>query len=78
MTVLLVLFVFVLFLSIDSFKTWYENRVPATRGTTITTPGFEMLGALAQDGGSTLESEAAETEEVMSKMKRTMEVGASK
>ena len=75
MTVILVLFVFVTFLTIDYFKT-RPVRVP--RGTLYTTPGFEMLGALAQDGGTTVESEAAETEEVLSKMKRTMSVGASK
>ena len=51
MTVILVLFTFVFFLSIDAIKTWNDNRVRAPRGTMITSPGFEMLGALAQDGG---------------------------
>lgn len=78
MTVILVLFTCVLFLVIDAFMPKTKNvRVP--KGTTYTTPGFEMLGALAQDGGeSTCESEAAETDAIMGKMERTMGVGASK
>ena len=51
MTVILVLFTFIFFLVVDALKTRYENRVRVARGTRITTPGFEMLGALAQDGG---------------------------
>ena len=69
MTVILVLLFCVAFLIADTMKTRLEAR--HLRGTTYTTPGFEMLGALAQDGGSTIESEAAETEAVMAKMKRT-------
>ena len=54
MTVLLVLFFFVLFLLIDWFKTAHDRKL-GTLGTTITTPGFEALGALAQDGGGRLQ-----------------------
>jgi len=52
MTVLLVLAFFVFFLTVDWFKT-HPIRLP--EGTTFTTPGFEMLGALAQDGGEKVE-----------------------
>jgi len=52
MTVLLVLAVFVFFLTVDWFKT-HPFRLP--KGTTVATPGFEMLGALAQDGGEKVE-----------------------
>jgi hypothetical protein len=45
MTVILVLLFFAVFLLIDYFK------APAPRGTMHTTPGFEALGQLAQDGG---------------------------
>jgi len=52
MVVLLVLGTFVVALSIDAI--WSMNiRVPS--GTTYTTPGFEMLGCLAQDGGTKIE-----------------------
>jgi hypothetical protein len=52
MVVLLVLFTLVLFLTIDWFKTHgLKHKVFVFRGTQITTPGFEFLGALAQDGG---------------------------
>jgi len=63
MTVLLILFTFVLFLLIDHFKTTYEiwrqalYRQQSRRGM-FTTPGFEMLGALAQDGGEPVKPEA--------------------
>ena len=53
MTVLLVLFTLCLFLGIDALKTHYQVRVP--HGMMFTTPGFEMLGALAQDGGTRIE-----------------------
>jgi hypothetical protein len=49
MTVLFMLLTFGFFLTID-----YIRKVKAQRalcGTQYTTPGFEMLGALAQDGG---------------------------
>lgn len=55
MVVLLVLFTIVLFLSIDYFKTRYEARARVPKGTMITSPGFEMLGCLAQDGGQKIE-----------------------
>jgi hypothetical protein len=48
MTVLLVLFFCIFFLTIDYFKA-HPVRLPS--GTMYTTPGFEMLGSLAQDGG---------------------------
>ena len=56
MTVLLVLLMFAIFLTIDFVKEAYAHRKLDTlyrseeRGTMITTPGFELLGALAQDG----------------------------
>jgi hypothetical protein len=53
MTVLLVLFTLCLFLGIDALKTHYQVHVQC--GTMFTTPGFEMLGALAQDGGTRIE-----------------------
>ena len=53
MTVLLVLFTLCLFLGIDALKTHYQVRVP--HGMMFTTPVFEMLGALAQDGGTRIE-----------------------
>jgi hypothetical protein len=49
MTVLLVLALFGLFLTIDYFCKTAKKRV--VRGTMYTTPGYEFLGALAQDGG---------------------------
>jgi hypothetical protein len=51
MVVILVLFTLVFFLGVDHLKTWNDNRVRTPRGTMITTHGFEMLGALSQDGG---------------------------
>ena len=51
MVVILVLFTLVFFLGVDHLKTWNDNRVRAPRGTMYTSPGFEALGALAQDGG---------------------------
>ena len=57
MTVILVLLTIGLFLGIDSVRTWNANRIRAPRGTMYTTPGFEMLGALAQDGGEKIEND---------------------
>ena len=57
MVVLLVLFTFILFLAIDAIKTRLESRERVCRGTMFTTPGFEMLGALAQDGGEKIEND---------------------
>jgi hypothetical protein len=59
MTVLLVLFVFILFLTIDALKVRYESKARryVPRGTMYTTPGFGMLGALAQDGGEKIEND---------------------
>ena len=56
MTVILVLSVFILFLTIDWFKT-KAVTVPHRTYTVYTTPGFEMLGALAQDGGEKIEND---------------------
>ena len=54
MTVILVLGTIVVFLAIDALKSTTKNvRVP--KGTHYTTPGFEMLGCLAQDGGEKVE-----------------------
>jgi hypothetical protein len=54
MTVLLVLAFIIFFLTIDYFKT---HPVRAPRGTMYTTPGFEALGCLAQDGGEKIEND---------------------
>ncbi len=51
MVVLLVIGTFVFFLTVDALKSM--ETVP--KGTMYTTPGFEMLGALAQDGGEKVE-----------------------
>ena len=51
MVVLLVLGFCIFFLTIDAFRSM--ETVP--KGTMYTTPGFEMLGALAQDGGEKVE-----------------------
>ena len=62
-TVLLVLLFFTLFLTIDFVKTAYGHRKldalyrSTSHGTMITSPGFEMLGALAQDGPTVEEPE---------------------
>ena len=56
MTVILVLFTLCLFLGIDAAKTHYD-RVRVSHGTMFTTSGFEMLGALAQDGGERIEND---------------------
>jgi len=53
MTVLLVLAFVIFFLAVDWFKT-HPIRLP--EGTMVTTPGFEALGALAQDGGEKVEN----------------------
>ena len=52
MTVILVLAFIAFFLTVDWFKT-HPLHLP--KGTMVTTPGFEMLGALAQDGGEKVE-----------------------
>lgn len=58
MTVILVLSVFILFLTIDWFKTRPSCQdVRVFRGTMHTTQGFEMLGCLAQDGGEKIEND---------------------
>jgi hypothetical protein len=57
MTVLFVLLTFALFLSIDfvcgkmKHERLQRRYLIENPGTTITTTGFELLGALAQDGG---------------------------
>jgi hypothetical protein len=57
MTVILVLLFFVWFLAIDNFiitPMFFSKKSPLSfknKGTYVTTPGFEGLGALAQDGG---------------------------
>ena len=64
MTVILVLFTFIMFLLLDAVKTWHDKRLlvykPQRRSTIFTTPGFEMLGALAQDGGKIYEKHLAD------------------
>lgn len=55
MTVLLVLLTFVVFLVIDWCMPKEASKTFVLRGTQYTTPGFEMLGALAQDGGEKYE-----------------------
>lgn len=64
MTVILVLLFFSLFLLIDHFMP-HKPALPyrtseQAEGTMITTPGFEALGALAQDGGEKVEETAKE------------------
>ena len=49
MTVILVLLMFAIFIGIDYVRTYRAHALP--KGTMITTRGYEMLGALAQDGG---------------------------
>ena len=53
MTVLLVLSLFAVAIGIDYFRK-VRIRVPA--GTCFTTPGYEMLGAFAQDGGERVDN----------------------
>ena len=48
MTVLLMLLLFSICLTIDYTR---KARRVALKGTMYTTPGYEFLGALAQDGG---------------------------
>ena len=57
MTILLVLAFFIFFLAVDWFKTHPIHLPSGTMytGTTITSFGFESLGALAQDGGTPVE-----------------------
>jgi hypothetical protein len=61
MTVILMLIFICWFLVMDAIiKPAFikQHRKPeAERGTYITTPGFEMLGALAQDGGEPVEKQ---------------------
>ena len=59
MTVLFVLFMFGLFLGIDYVRS-LKITLP-TRGTTYTTPGYEFLGALAQDGGESVDKKKTES-----------------
>ena len=61
MTILLVLAFFIFFLAVDWFKT-HPVRIRSPRGTMIITPGFEMLGALAQDGGLPVEEKQVDYE----------------
>lgn len=72
MTVILVLLFFIAFLIADHFvkPATKDAQVYVMKGTQVTTPGFEMLGALAQDGGTLLD-EDKETDEVLAKMRRT-------
>ncbi len=55
MTILLVLAFFIFFLAVDWFKT-HPIHLPS--GTIFTTPGFEALGALAQDGGEKVKKDS--------------------
>jgi hypothetical protein len=58
MTVLLVLFTFIVFLVIDALMPKTSDvHVRVSKGTAYTTPGFEMLGCLAQDGGEKIKAE---------------------
>ena len=81
MTVILVLLMFAVFLTVDHFMKPATKKVYCVRGTTVTTPGFEMLGALAQDGGepvTTVKEEDTETNVVLEKMRRTNAAAAQK
>jgi hypothetical protein len=61
MTVILVLIFLVWFLAIDNLiiKPMFFTKKKES-GTYITTPGFEMLGALAQDGGELVNKKQGE------------------
>jgi hypothetical protein len=56
MTPLFVLLFFALFLGIDYFRSKRRVRVMYP-GTEYATPGYEFLGALAQDGGKPVEKD---------------------
>ena len=56
MTVLLVLLMFAVFIGIDYWRTYAAHALPKVQGTMITTSGYEMLGALAQDGGEKIKN----------------------
>jgi hypothetical protein len=58
MAVLLMILLFAVFISIDFARTHRARPIESgfSRGTQYTTPGYEMLGALAQDGGKLIES----------------------
>jgi hypothetical protein len=76
MTVILMLLMFVLFIGIDYVRTYVTHALP--KGTNITTPGYEMLGALAQDGGEKIEPPTVEDlcrdiEELKQKVQRLEE-----
>ena len=60
MTVLLLLLFFSIFLLIDYFKTSPGKKYVMNPGTQYTTPGFEYLGAFAQDGGKPVEKDHAD------------------
>jgi hypothetical protein len=53
MTVILVLGFCIFFLTVDAFRSM--ETVP--KGTSYTTPGFEALGCLSQDGGKKIEQD---------------------
>jgi hypothetical protein len=55
MTVLFMLFTFGFFLTLDHIRKISAQRTLC--GTQYTTPGFEMLGALAQDGGKLVKTD---------------------
>jgi hypothetical protein len=57
MVVLLVLFTFAFFFGVDWLMS-HPIHLSIPRGTEYTTPGFEMLGALAQDGGEKKEKDS--------------------
>jgi hypothetical protein len=54
MTVLLMLLFFAFFLGLDYYRKTRRVRVMKP-GTVYTTPGYEYLGAFAQDGGEPVE-----------------------
>jgi hypothetical protein len=56
MTVLLMLLFFAFFLGLDYYRKTRRVRVMKP-GTEYTTPGYEFMGALAQDGGEPAEKE---------------------
>jgi hypothetical protein len=53
MTVFFVLLLFAVAIGIDYFKKTraHQPHTSLLKGTTFTTPGFEFVGAVAQDGG---------------------------
>ena len=55
MAVLLMILLFAVFIGFDFVRTRHVADYIVRAGTQYTTPGYEMLGAFAQDGGDPME-----------------------